>query len=337
MNKLLPTTKAFIALGLVLTFILGSELGRGYETRQIKNYFENSNIISRKESLYDYTSPSVGTDAPQATSIGLYQDTYDEVVSVIEKEKKSGKLSDISFYYRDLNTTTWFGYNEGAAFVPASLLKLLYALAVYKQEEDYPGFLNQRVQFTRNIYEIAANRSQPMETTLTVGNWYSIQELVTDMITNSDNSARDLLSTVIYEKYLNELYFIIGIQIPELQKEYEISAKDYSLFLRVLYNSKFINEKHSNDLLTTLAKTTFTEGLVSGVKDKVQVAHKYGVYTFEKDGRTVQEVHDCGIVYYPGEPYLLCIMTKGTDQGELAGIISTLSKVVYTAHEKEEL
>jgi beta-lactamase class A len=337
-NSLTKTQQmALYALGTLLFFIFGYSLGIGKEKNLVQGYFEKYDVINKRNPIYSFTSSSVGSDAPQATTLGLYENAYDDVTSIIEKEKKAGVLDDISFYYRDMNSATWFGYQEEEAFIPASLLKLLYALAAYKQEEEHPGFLSQRLQFTRDTYDIAASRSQPVETELAVGNWYSVEDLVKDMVINSDNSARDLLSGVIYEKYLNDLYYIIGIRTPELRKEYKISAKDYSLFLRILYNSKFISEEHSDHLLNLLAQSTFTDGLVSGVGDKIPVAHKFGSYVFNDAESPYQEIHDCGIIYYPDEPYLLCVMTKGKSQEDLVRIISDISKSIYQSHAREDL
>ncbi len=41
------------------------------------------------------------------------------------------------------------------------------------------------------------------------------------------------------------------------------------------------------------------------------------------------EAHDCGIVYYPDSPYLLCVMTRGKDTGQLESIIGKISQITY--------
>jgi hypothetical protein len=44
----------------------------------------------------------------------------------------------------------------------------------------------------------------------------------------------------------------------------------------------------------------------------------------------MQHFHDCGIVYYPKHPYLLCVMTQGQDPETLENAIAEISKFTYT-------
>jgi hypothetical protein len=42
-----------------------------------------------------------------------------------------------------------------------------------------------------------------------------------------------------------------------------------------------------------------------------------------------RELHDCGIVYLPDNPYLLCVMTKGNDFAKMEKIIEEISRLSY--------
>jgi hypothetical protein len=62
----------------------------------------------------------------------------------------------------------------------------------------------------------------------------------------------------------------------------------------------------------------------------VKVAHKYGERGIYEDTQlTGIELHDCGIVYAPGSPYYLCVMTRGKDTSKLAKVIASISAAVY--------
>jgi len=41
------------------------------------------------------------------------------------------------------------------------------------------------------------------------------------------------------------------------------------------------------------------------------------------------QLHDCGIVYYPQRPYVICVMTKGRDLDVLKNVIKGISEIVY--------
>jgi hypothetical protein len=73
--------------------------------------------------------------------------------------------------------------------------------------------------------------------------------------------------------------------------------------------------------------TEFDQGIVAGVPKGVTIAHKFGER--EVVGEPEKQLHDCGIVYYPKHPYLICIMTRGSDFEKLAQGIRELSELVY--------
>jgi hypothetical protein len=51
----------------------------------------------------------------------------------------------------------------------------------------------------------------------------------------------------------------------------------------------------------------------------------------------LNQLHDCGIIYYPGNPYLLCVMTRGTDWSALEKTIQTISAMTYKEVDSRKL
>jgi len=100
----------------------------------------------------------------------------------------------------------------------------------------------------------------------------------------------------------------------------------YAGFFRILYNGTFLSKEMSDKALGVLTGVAFRRGIVAGVGDGVTVAHKFGERSEETGAK---QLHDCGIVYYPRHPYLLCVMTKGADFDALAGELSAISRAVY--------
>jgi hypothetical protein len=70
---------------------------------------------------------------------------------------------------------------------------------------------------------------------------------------------------------------------------------------------------------TLLLAICFGIGLPDGVPSNVKVAHKIG--------ESLETYSDCGIVYYPGRPYSLCLMIKLPPQAE--PVIRDLSRLTY--------
>jgi beta-lactamase class A len=130
---------------------------------------------------------------------------------------------------------------------------------------------------------------------------------------------------------LNQVYTDLGLTPPGDNASYTISAKDYSLFFRVLYNATYLNDTDSEKALSILSQVTFASGLVAGLPSGTVVAHKYGEYVNGNNDHVDSiELHDCGIIYSKKSPYLLCVMTKGQNLNGLQDVIASISKLVYT-------
>jgi len=106
------------------------------------------------------------------------------------------------------------------------------------------------------------------------------------------------------------------------------------VIFRILYNATYVGRTRAQTTLQLLSQTDFNGGIVAGV-GSTTVSHKFGersVYAQDASGaQTLQkrELHDCGIVYYPGSPYGLCIMTEGADFAQMEGAIADISTLVY--------
>jgi beta-lactamase class A len=304
-------------------------VGYSFSAKHFDKYLKDFKPIRRGGERYKYINPLVGTDSPNAFDVGYYGDLHKNLNEIIKSYQSKG-VNQYAIYYRELNSSVWFGINDSEEFFPASLLKLTIALVAYKQDEDRPGFLDSRLVFTQAIKDGSLPRRNE-DTSLTVGASYTVRSLIELMIINSDNSARDLIISAVSSQYVDELYQYLNIAQPSADKNFKISIANYALFFRMLYSSTFINEDHSEELLKILIKTNFPFGIVRDIPSDIPVAHKYGVFNLPKDknGVEMQELHDCGIIYMINNPYLLCIMTEGPDQTVLADFMATISKKIH--------
>ena len=147
------------------------------------------------------------------------------------------------------------------------------------------------------------------------------------MITYSDNQALLLLFDRLPSKYQEELFKLVGIDAKLItDPTATLSVRRYSIFFRILFNASFLSRTHSEYALKLLTETTFSNGLRAGVPDFIPVAHKFGERKTEDN---FQQFHDCGVVYYPEHPYMLCIMTRGAEAEVLITAIEDVSRFVY--------
>lgn len=147
------------------------------------------------------------------------------------------------------------------------------------------------------------------------------------MIIDSDNVAKNAILDALNPASLQDIYEEMSFLQDDVGN---ITPKNYVRFLQRLYNATYLDREHSNMALQLLTKTSFNDGLVAGLPENIQVAHKYGERGIYEDNALVGvELHDCGLVYADDNPYYLCVMTKGTDIDALAKVIRDISAAVY--------
>lgn len=249
----------------------------------------------------------------------------------IKEQKKEEKVIDVSVYFRDLKNGPTLGINEHTLFSPASLLKIPLLLTFYNLKDNYTGL------FDREIIAQEANgnleQSIKPSVSIKVGQKYSIKYLLEIMIRQSDNRAYYTLLRYLREIYPNEdllknTFVDLGIIDPKDFLDNTISVKSYGgIFVQLYHSSYFTQKKFSEEVLSLLTKSEWTKGLNAGLPKNIEVAHKFGE-RFGFAGDLVQ-LHDCGVVYYPENPYMLCVMTRGYNIDELAGVIGAISKMFY--------
>jgi beta-lactamase class A len=243
----------------------------------------------------------------------------------VEQMKQRHNISEMAVYLRDLNNGPWLGIDENKKFAPASLLKIPVMIAYYAEAERNPSILNQKVVYT-DTTNLNANENIKPNNAIEKGKEYTINELIRRMIVYSDNDAMALLVEKLPLSIQDKVYQDLGLSIPGARTlEDFMTVKEYASFFRILYNASYLSKEYSQKALELLSEVDFANGIRAGVPSKIRVANKFGERNFQ--GR--KQLHDCGIVYYPNNPYLLCIMSRGDDFSEMAQSIRDVSALVY--------
>lgn len=250
--------------------------------------------------------------------------------SILEKQinqsLKNGQATHVAVYFRDLNSGPWIGINEKEEYTPASLLKVPLMMAYFKKAEKEPSLLAEELLFVKNYSEGEKDQSILPSKKIEIGKKYRIDDLIERAIIYSDNQAAFLLLDNIEPSYLVDVYKYLSIDLyVEGTTTAKISVRSYSAFFIILFNASYLNLEYSEKALQILSRSEFRDALVAGVPGNIGVAHKFG----EGGDTSEEQFHDCGIIYFPQRPYLLCIMTRGQDAQKLKDTIKSISSVVY--------
>ncbi len=236
---------------------------------------------------------------------------------------------DGSLYFEYLPTGTEVRVNGDEKNAAASLLKVPLAMEFYKAIEL--GKIDPNKQITL--------REEQLDSAY--GNLYkkgagynlTLMETAKLMLVDSDNTAlkalADAMEGVLTDENSVFNYLDLAAQ-QQTDQSVIIGARSYSSILKCLYFACYLNKDDSQKVLDYLTQTSFTNRLVAGVPDKsIKIAHKIGVFRQKTQS-------DCGIIYLPNRPYILCIMIDGQDNDPTNKHIADLSKQVYDFVTKQQ-
>ncbi|MBI5456169.1 serine hydrolase [Candidatus Kaiserbacteria bacterium] len=316
----------------ILILAIGVVLGYGAAFLNLnwreRNFLNSSYPLRANDESFRFVHALVAYETPQATVLPEYAELKRKVETLIHEKLQDGTAESISVYYRDTEASRWIGVNEDTAYYPASLLKVPLMIAYFKAEESDPSLLQRKIVYV----PISVGDKYEAPSQLTSGRSYTIQELIEKMIIDSDNGATFTLVNRIDPDLLASVYRRLGITDPgDDSATYRIPTETYALFFRTLFNGTYLTPSASERALEILSRTTYKDGLAAGIPEGIVVSHKYGEHVAQKDGAPVgEELHDCGIIYKPDHPYLLCVMTRAKTLDAAKSVIKTISELVYS-------
>lgn len=320
-NNLLFLNAFLIIVILILIYILFSSLntqGLNKISRDQNNSFKLTNPILDCEDLSENTNSIISSD---------------KINKKIDSLKEKYSITDASLYFRDLNNGPWVGVNESKSFSPASLLKIPIIMALFKYAESYPEILNKEIITKESDIIADSNQNITFPDVLKKDTKYTLLQVAESMIKNSDNAGVGIILKNIPNEYISNVFYSIGVPYKDVNTEVSLRVKDYAAFFRVLFNSSYLNREMSEKTLEILSQSQYKNGLVSGIPEDVLVSHKFG----ERVINNIYQLHDCGIVYYPNKPYLLCVMTRGNSFKNQESFIKDVSNYIYLEISKESL
>lgn len=325
-NKKILINSLFLIIGVVLgSFVLPdflkSKNGSDSCLENKEGYFEE------RQGFGKLTNPLLSCDSVRELISNPLGVSKFKIEALVNQKIGSHEADFVSVYFRDLNDGPWFGIKEKEEFVGGSLLKVPLMIAYLKESETNPNVLERKIRYGKVNPQVSLDQFFQPAKEIKVGNEYTVWELIEYMIKYSDNNAADLLGQNIDPRKILDTFASLGIGVPDFNKPYPTSTRTYGSFFRVLFNTSYLNAELSEKALELLSQVEFSKGVRAGVPSEISVAHKFGI---REIGDSIgKQLHNCGIVYYPKHPYIVCIMTRGKDFNKLAEVIADISGEVY--------
>ena len=253
----------------------------------------------------------------------LMHDIREAIRNTVKDELRNGDATEVSVNFELLDKGVGYTYGYTDWFWPASLLKITTLMAYLKEEEHSPGLLVKKITYHRSNLGYGQNF---VKDSLTEGQQYTNSQLLERLIVNSDNQACFILEKNIGQEKIDQVYKEFTVDVARGNKMQDfMPVTQYMQILRTLYNATYVSRKNSEYAMELLTRSDFDYGIKAGIPQGIKVANKFG----EKADKYDNQLHDCGIVYYENEPYMVGVMTKGKDYNKMAQTIQRLSANIF--------
>ena len=232
----------------------------------------------------------------------------------------------------DLETCHWFEIGSGERFHPASLMKLPLALTWLRRASQDGNVL--AMQLAYDVPDNADTREdRTLPSALVRGQRYEVADLLRRMLVDSRNDAKYLLTRNAPLAALDEIWTDLGLVPPTPDRDTEVDVHAIALMLHALYDGAWLGRETSERALGWLAEATYARGLTAQLPPGAVVAHKYGrrVRAATTPGDWQLQLHDCGVLYRPGHPVLVCVMTEGVNEAAQERLIQEIAALAWSS------
>jgi beta-lactamase class A len=229
----------------------------------------------------------------------------------------------------DLATGMTSGVNASASLPAASTIKIPVMVEVFKQMEAG------QLDLTRVVHLEARDRDWGWGDMADArpGTPKTIKQLLWLMITESDNTATNMLIRVVGRRHINVTMRGLGLrhtlladdirsETDSIRYALRTSPLDMVALLDKIARDTLVDEWSSHEMLAILTGQTHNGLLPVPLPKDVRIAHK--------TGSLHDTLNDVGIVYRDDEPYVIAVMTTELpDLGLGRAFIHKVSRIAF--------
>lgn len=259
---------------------------------------------------------------------------WDILEKNIEQEISNFK-GEAGISIKDLSTDWQIIINQEKLFPSASLVKIPIMAAYFYAVKEGRIKLDEALTL-RSKHKVSG--LGPLKDSPS-GTKFSVEKLIEIMITESDNTATNMLIDRLGFDYLNGCFKNLGLNNTNISRimmdfkrrsegiENYTTACDLALLLEKIYNGMLIDRAVSFKCLELLKRQKIRDRIPAKLPLDTIVAHKTGL---EKG-----ICHDAGIVFTGRGDYLTCVLTKHSDKDSKKAkeFISQVAFLVYNYYQ----
>lgn len=207
----------------------------------------------------------------------------------------------------DLKRGWTIEYNADMIFPSASLIKVPVMIALYDAQTQGRISLDETLSVERRLKAGGSGKLKYMRS----GTKITIRQLIYTMITESDNTATNMLTDYLGLDYYNSFFSKLGLtqtnfarMIMDLRKrnqgiENYTTPREMAKLLEMIYEKRFTG---SDEMLAILRDSKTNDRLGATIPAEWNLCHKTGLMR--------NCCHDVGVVFSPSSNYVICVLTS---------------------------
>ena len=265
----------------------------------------------------------------QQAAIRTRRASWERMVAELKREIRAFP-GQSGIVVEDLSTGWRFTHQPDRRFAAASIIKVPVMGAAFTAEKAGRLKLDEQVTL-RGADQTNGSGILKAEKP---GAVFPVSRLLELMISQSDNTATNILLSKIGMEYANKQFGSLGLRNTTLRRkmmdfsqrdkgvENYTTASDMAEILKRLYRGKVVNPRYSEQGLDWMRHQKLNDRIPAKLPKGTVVAHKTGLE------RSV--CHDVGIVYTDGGDLLICVLTRHKGlSGPAKRYIASLSRHAY--------
>lgn len=247
----------------------------------------------------------------------------DAALAAAVRTALSGYEGEYSVVVRNLEDGRSASLNAGRVYYAASLFKLALLLEAYRQRDagelDFAELLTleeKYVAYDLNTLELLG---------LEEGDRITLADALKAMIIVSDTPTAVMVQDQVNPARVDQTLRSLGINDMSL-RTYDLptTAGDMALLMAAVAAGEGVSEESRREMLALLLQESIRDGIPSGVPPNSAVAHKSGNF----EGAT----HDVALVWGPGGPYVLAVLSDRSWDSEPIRAVSRAVWDYFAAH-----
>jgi beta-lactamase class A len=233
---------------------------------------------------------------------------WDEMTKELDLLSEHRKAR-VAVYLKDLKSGREWAYHPDDLFPSASLIKVPVMCAVFFKIHDGGLALSQVLTLRRHnrVGGSGSLKWSPDGTRLTV------RELLLHMITESDNTATNLLIEAVGMGYIQQVFPKMGLLYTGIYREgmsikggrvaHEnyTTAREMTMLMEKIYRGEMVDQASSELMIEILKHKRPPSRLAKGLPNGWEIAHKTGLLR--------QACHDSAVFFTPNGDYALTVLT----------------------------